>query len=569
MKQGTRTSPPPPLDPVPFHVPTAQRVTIDNGLRVVLFEDKRLPIVSYRLVFRFGDAHDPADSVGLTSAVASLLTEGTENYTSAALAEKIERLGASISASASEDFTVVSASTLSLYSSEIFSLLAEVVARPTFPENELDLYRRNTVEHLKFQRSQPGFLASEQVSRMIYGNHPYSRIAPAAEDIDKLDRAGLQSFHSGRFGPNNASLIVVGDIDKDELLREVDEHFGSWPQAEAVDSLNEPPPTAGGRRMRVVDRPGSAQSNIVLANPGIRRDHPDYFPLLVMNQVLGAGASSRVFMNLREEKGYTYGAYTRLDMKRVAGDLEATAEVRTAVTADSLREFFFELNRIRDEKVSEVELADAKNFLTGVFPIRAETQEGLVGLIVSQELFGLPEDYLETYRDNVAVVSAEDVQRVANAYVLPDEMVIVIVGDGREIITQAAEFASEVTVFDSDGRPKPLEDYQPQSGAAPSDFSGEWSLMLDFQGQNVPVSLSIQQADGSVRGTLETVLGRGEITEGIVNGNVLSATATTEIQGQSVELQIRGALDSGNAISGTISAPIIPDSLNFSGTRPA
>src|SRR5207253_10336987 len=139
----------------------------------------------------------------------------------------------------------------------------------------------------------------------------------------------------------------------------------------------------------------------VLSNLAIPRNHPDYFPALVMNQVLGAGASSRVFMNLREEKGYTYGAYTRLDTKKLAGDFEATAEVRTAVTGDSLKEFFYELNRIRDERVMEDELNDAKSFLTGVFPIRAETQEGLTNLIVNQHLYGLPEDYLQTYRDNV------------------------------------------------------------------------------------------------------------------------------------------------------------------------
>src|SRR5256714_6502670 len=161
------------------------------------------------------------------------------------------------------------------------------------------------------------------------------------------------------------------------------------------------------RSLTIVDRPGSAQSNIVLTNLGVRRTHSDYFPLIVMNQVLGAGASSRVFMNLREEKGYTYGAYTRLESKRLAGDFEATAEVRTAVTGDSLKEFFYELDRIRGDMVGEEELADAKNFLTGVFPLRAETQEGLTNLIVNQHLYGLPEDYLQTYREHVDAVTAD------------------------------------------------------------------------------------------------------------------------------------------------------------------
>src|SRR5215210_2502356 len=156
---------------------------------------------------------------------------------------------------------------------------------------------------------------------------------------------------------------------------------------------------------------------IVIANQAIERTHADYFPTMVMNQVLGAGASSRIFMNLREEKGYTYGAYTRLNAKRLAGDIEATAEVRNDVTGDSLKEFFYELERIRTDKVADDELADAKSFLTGVFPIRAETQEGLTNLIVNQHLYGLPEDYLQTYREKVDAVTIDDVQRVAREFI--------------------------------------------------------------------------------------------------------------------------------------------------------
>ena len=176
--------------------------------------------------------------------------------------------------------------------------------------------------------------------------------------------------------------------------------------------------------------------------------------MIVMNQVLGAGASSRIFMNLREEKGYTYGAYTRLGSKNRAGDLEATAEVRTAVTGDSLKEFFYELNRIRDEKVGEQELADAKNFLTGVFPIRAETQEGLTNLIVNQHIYSLAADYLQTYRENVDAITVDDVQRVAVKYVRPDEMAIVIVGDAGEVLRQAKEYAETVEIFDTEGNKK-------------------------------------------------------------------------------------------------------------------
>ncbi len=454
MTPELRKFAPEPLAPVSFDIPQPHQAVLDNGLRVIVFEAERLPLVSFRMAFNLGDINDPANATGMTSAMTSMLTEGTENYSSRQLAEKIERLGAGISASSSDDFTTLSASSLSLYRSEILGLMAEVVLRPTFPEEELDLYRRNTVEHLKFQRSQPGFLAGEQSARLIYGKHPYSTVSPNAGDIEQLDRDKLIAHHAAALVPNNAMFIVVGDVKRDELMAELNEHFGEWQEGSIAANDFADPPARDSRSLTIVDRQGSAQSNIVLTNLGVKRTDPDYFPLIVMNQVLGAGASSRVFMNLREEKGYTYGAYTRLGMKKLAGDFEATAEVRTAVTGDSLKEFFYELNRIRDEKVGDQEMADAKNFLTGVFPIRAETQEGLTNLIVNQHLYGLPKNYLQTYRENVDAVTVDDIQRVAVKYVRPDEMAIVIVGDAGEVLPQAKKYAETVEIFDTEGNKK-------------------------------------------------------------------------------------------------------------------
>lgn len=561
-----QTTPPEPLDPIAFHVPEAFETTLENGLKVVIFEDSRLPLVSYRLAFFSGDANDPKGRTGITSAMASMMTEGTENYSSRELAEKIERLGASLHVSASDDFTVVSASTLTIYSSDLLDLMAEVSLRPTFPEEELDLYRRNTLEHLKFQRSQPGFLANEQTSRILYGDHPYSTISPAPSLIEGLTREELVQCHDERLVPNDAVFIAVGDIERERFLDELRGHFDEWEKGKVAPLSLPDPPERTARSITIVDRPGSAQSNIVISNIGVDRNHPDYFPLVVMNQVLGAGASSRVFMNLREEKGYTYGAYTRLDMKKLGGEFEATAEVRTPVTADSLKEFFYELERIRDEDVQEQELADAKAYLTGVFPIRAETQEGLTSLIVSQQLYSLPSDHLQTYRDKVNAVTCADVKRVARDHVRPHEAAIVIVGDAGEVMPQVKEFASAIEVFDTDKNPRSLSDYTDQADDAPSDFGGLWELTLDFQGQPVPVSMELAQDGSSVRGKLSTMLGEGELREGHVSGKKFSATASTEMQGQELELSINGKLD-GEGIVGTITAPMLPTPLSFSGQR--
>ena len=206
-------------------------------------------------------------------------------------------------------------------------------------------------------------------------------------------------------------------------------------------------------RARISRRPaGSAQSNIVIANGGgITRTSPDYFPMLLMHTVLGANASSRLFMNLREEKGYTYGAYSSLDARRDGGSFRVSAEVRTPVTEDSLKEFFYELERIRNEPVSEKEIADAKSYLTGVFPIRLETQEGLIEQIVQIKMLGLPDNYLETYRQKIQDVQIDDVQRVANEYIRPDEAAIVVVGDGAEIVQQIKPFTDVTETYNTAG----------------------------------------------------------------------------------------------------------------------
>ncbi|HMJ07781.1 MAG TPA: pitrilysin family protein [Pyrinomonadaceae bacterium] len=566
MTKAIRTTAPEALAPVPFNIPKAFETTLDNGLKVILFEEKRLPLVSFRLAFLSGDIHDPAGSTGLTSAIASMLTEGTLNYTSRALAEKIERLGGSLSASSSDDFTLVAASALSFYRSEVLQLIAEVVFRPTFPEEELDLYRRNTIENLKFQRSQPGFLANEQSSRLIYGAHPYSKVSPTAADIEKLNRSELRAYHEKVFVPNNAILIVVGDLDREDFLKELNDEFRHWKAGETATPKFPAPPKRSVRTITIVDRPGSAQANIVLGNLAIDRRDRDYFPMIVMNQILGAGASSRVFMNLREEKGYTYGAYTRIDAKRLTGDFTATAEVRTSVTGDSLKEFYYELERIRTEKASENELADAKNFLTGVFPIRAETQEGLTGLIVNQQLYGLPEDYLQTYRDNVDAVTLDDVLEVARKYVLPDAMAIVVVGDASEVLPQIREYAQEIEVFDTEAKALDVAKYEQTGDAVTADASGKWAISLEFQGQKVPVTLTMTQVGETVSGTLETMLGNGTIGQGKMSGRKLNATSQMEIQGQKVEFNIAGTID-GNSIAGEIIAPIVPAPLSFSGSR--
>lgn len=447
-----RQQAPAPLPPRPLQLPSATETTLSNGLRVAVVQDSRLPLVSYRLAFRNGDAHDPPGLPGLTDLLTGLLSEGTGSYSSREIADLVAKMGATLSAGANSDYTTVAASSLRVFQDKILDLLADITLNPSFPENEVKLIKENTKESLRQQRAQPSFLATEMVSRIIYGDHPYSIIAPTTQSLDATTRDKVVAFHRSKFVPNNAVLMIAGDINADAAIKRAESLFGGWQPGEVTEDSFPEPPKRDRRSAYLIDRPGSAQSNIVIANGGgITRTNPEYFPMLLMHTVLGANASSRLFMNLREEKGYTYGAYSSLDARRTAGSFRVSAEVRTAVTEDSLKEFFYELNRIRDEAVADKELDDAKSYLTGVFPIRLETQEGLIEQLVQIKMLNLPDEYLQTYREQIQDVSVADVQRVANNYVKPDQAAIIIVGDGAEIRRQVKGFAPEIETYNTAG----------------------------------------------------------------------------------------------------------------------
>ncbi|HEY6119686.1 MAG TPA: pitrilysin family protein, partial [Pyrinomonadaceae bacterium] len=308
-----RRQPPTPLSPRPISLPSPQETMLANGMTVVIVEDSRLPLVSFRLAFGFGDAHDPANLPGLSDMLAGLLTEGTESRTSREIADDVALMGATLTAGASSDYTTVAGSALARFSETILELIADVTMYPSFPEHEVELIRQNSKESLKQQRAQPSFLATEMVSRVMFGAHPYSQVAPTPESLDATTRADIADFHRNKYVPNNAVLIAVGDLRAEDTVKRVEDLFGKWEPGKPVVNDFAAVPVRSSRSAYLIDRPGSAQSNIVIANNGITRTNADYFPLLLMHTVFGATASSRLFMNLREEKGYTYGAYSNLD----------------------------------------------------------------------------------------------------------------------------------------------------------------------------------------------------------------------------------------------------------------
>jgi zinc protease len=530
---------------------------------VVVVEDKRLPLVSYRLALRTGDAHDPRELPGLMDMLTGLLTEGTETRTSREIADEVARLGATLQAGASSDYTTVAASSLATFSDEIIELMADVSLRPVFPQNEVELAKKNTKESLKQQRAQPSFLASEMVARVMFGEHPYSVTTPTPDSIDATTRERLVEFHRSTFVANNAVFVVAGDVQREEILERIESLFGEWAAGPLYgDDFPSPPPRTSCSAY-VVDRPGSAQANIVISNSGITRTSPDYFPMLVMHTILGANASSRLFMNLREDKGYTYGAYSSLDARRTAGTFRASAEVRTPVTGDSLKEFFYELNRIRSEPVSEKEIADAKSYLTGVFPIRLETQEGLIDQLVQIKMFDLSDNYLEIYRNKIQEVTIEQIQAVAKKYVKPDEAAIVIVGDGSQLKEQIKPYAQDIEFYNTAGKRKNIEKLAAVDSGA---LVGNWSLQIDTPfGQNIPANLTISHGESGFSGKVESEMGDGELLSATFDGESFAGAISFDVAGHKMEAQIAGEV-ANEQMEGTLSLENAPE-LSFTGKK--
>lgn len=564
MTQDFRKTSPEPLAPISFNLEKPFEKTLPNGMKIVVFENRRLPLVNFRLAFKSGSIDDPADTHGLADTMAKMLNEGTKTRSSLQIAEEVERIGGSLSASASSDNTIIGGSALTQYRGEILELMADIVLNPSFPDKDLAIYIGNQKEELKLQRSQPDFLANERTAQILYGDHPYSVISTTPEVLETITSERLAAYHREKFVPNNAIFIAVGDVESESFAAELEEIFGAWQPGEVTNTEFPALPARSAKTLTIVNRSGSSQANIILGNEGIKRTDPDFYALSVMNMVLGGGASSRLFMNLREEKGYTYGAYSALDARRHAGLFEATSEVRTAVAGDSLKEFFYELNRIRDEITPEEELNDAKNYISGSFPLRVETQEGLTNQIVSQQIYGLPDDYLQTYRDKINAVTAADVQAMAQKYIHPDRLAVIIVGDAAQLLDQVKPYADNIEIYDNEGNLKDINSFIVDPNQPPANVAGDWTLTMD----NVPLGnpagpMSLQQTDATVTGTLSIFyFGDGELN-GTVTGNSITMTMPAQLEAPA-ELTFSGTVD-GDSMSGTVTmtSVILPEPISF------
>lgn len=436
-------------------LPRAEEATLPNGLRVVLLRSSKVPTFNMQMVVLSGGLSDKADYRGLASFTATLLREGTAKRASKDIAEQVDALGATLNAGSglASMFTTVSASGLVENLDPTLELFADVIRNPSFPQTEVDKYKTRTLAQLQFQRSIPQFLAIEQFNRAIYGaGHPASFIAPPATSIQKLTTKDLSEFHSTYYRPNNAILAIVGDVTMKDIMPKLEKAFGDWQKADVPAATIPAAPAQTASKIVLIDRPGSVQTVLQLGTLGIERTSADYFAVLMANRVLGGGPSGRLFLNLREDKGYTYGAYSNFGGSRFRGTWTSSSEVRTDVTEGAMKEFMYELNRLRDEKVPAEELENAKRAIVGSFALSLEQPQDLLGNIITQKLYNLPADYWDTYPQKVAAITAEDVQRVAQKYIDLGHLQVVAVGDATKAREILAKYG-KVEVYDADGKP--------------------------------------------------------------------------------------------------------------------
>jgi predicted Zn-dependent peptidase len=428
---------PPPIGPAPsLKLPAIQKHTLSNGLGVWIIEQHEVPLAQINVIVRSGSAADPIGKYGVGSLTAAMLDEGAGSRSSLDLADAIEFLGANLSTTSSFDSSAIRMSVPVAKLAEALPLMADVALRPTFPATDLERLRKERLTGLLQARDNVGALVQLAFPRMVFGpTHRYGTSAnglPAT--IETLTVDDLKTFYRAHFRPENATVLVVGDLTPALALPMLEKAFGGW-KSEGMAALVAEVPTApqlGRRQVYLVDKPEAAQSQIRIGWVGVSRSTPDYAVLEVLNTVLGGSFTSRLNQNLREKNGYAYGASSAFDMRLSAGPFLAAAGVQTDKTADALREFFNELNGILSPVPAE-ELTKAKNYVALGFPSEFETTGDLARKLEELVIYGLPDTTFNSFVTNVTAVTAADLQRAAARYIQPEKMAVVVVGDRKLI----------------------------------------------------------------------------------------------------------------------------------------
>jgi len=437
-----------------FAPPPRVERTLSNGLQVIAVRYATVPKISAMLTVKAGLALDPAGKGGLAQFVADTAQEGTATRTSEQLKREVFAMGATLSGFAGQDSTTFQMRGLSESLPRMMALLSDVVRNPAFPQAEVDLLKANTAQQLQAQMASPQFVSNKVFRQSLFGEHPYARTGPTPESLHAIDRAAIAAYHSTYYRPNNAFLVVIGDVAPEAVFAAAEQAFGGWVRATVPETKAPAMPTIKGRRLIFVQRPNSVQSSISVGNFTTRRDDARWYTLQLANQIYGAAFDSRLVRNIREEKGYTYSPQSQFQAMAEGGFYRAAADVRNDVTGATLKEIYAEIDKLRAGGPEAEELADAKQYSRGLFLIQNATQAGLAGTVNTVNTFGLPKDYPETFQRQISQPSAEAIKTGAEMLLGSEDSVVVIVGDYAKVKDQLGAFTN-ITFVDLGGKPIP------------------------------------------------------------------------------------------------------------------
>ncbi len=459
LEEEWRAEPPPPGPPSSLRLPVPVTFKLPNGLTVYLIEQHNLPVISANMVLLCGSELNSVEMPGLASFTSSMLDEGTLNRNALEIARDAEQLGAALRTGSSTDLSYISLRTLKKTADRSLALVADVLLRPVFAENELERVRNDRLTQILQQKDEPAVLAARTFSKVLYGaGHPYGYTEIGTDESNKrLSREDLVNFWKAGYFPGNAVLAVAGDITESEIRSLAGKHFGAW-QGMGAAAAGLPPAPATSRRIVIVDKPASPQTTLRIGHVGVPRSTPDHAEIEVMNTILGGLFSSRINLNLREKHGFTYGASSLFAYRRGAGPFLVGTNVRSDVTAAAITEILREIDGMRDVRPSDEELVLSKESIARSLPGQFETTGSTTSTIGELFVYGLPLDYYRRLPERIGSVTADDVRRAAETYLKPNQLVVVAVGDAEKIAPQLRDLDfGPVEFLDLDGNPMTRE----------------------------------------------------------------------------------------------------------------
>ena len=414
--------------------PLGKRIVLENGM-VLLFSGRHeLPVVTVSMAIKAGGLVEPADKPGLASITASLLTQGTKKRTANQISSEIDFIGGSLSVAGGDDFASANLRVLAKDLRTGFDLLADVLMDPVFDQKEIDRKVKETLAAIQRQKEEPEVIAGDAFSKAVFGAHPYGRTSDdVAAYLPRITKQDIQDFYARRYGPNDCVVAVVGDVTEKEIVALLRERFAGWKSAEKQDPPHAALPAIPSLTVRKMDK-NITQANIALGQVGISRENPDFYAVVVMNYILGGGGfSSRLMDNIRDNRGLAYDVHSGFAAQKEPGAFRVWTQTKSESANEAITEIFKELKRIRTEPVSDKELADAKAYLTGSFPLRMDTSAKIAGMLTNIEIYGLGLDYPQRYAGLINAVTKDDVLRVAKKYIDPDHMAMVVLGNQEKI----------------------------------------------------------------------------------------------------------------------------------------